>query len=152
MGALVSDRTTVACWIDASGATIARRHAGAEELERIEAEIPVHHASTGHVRHDPRTRHGGGGAAQDRIAREREERIRTFVRSVAAAIGDEADVTVLGPSGIRDELARALEERTADGHRWVANEPSAPLTDRQLVALLRTRVGDLPRRGMRSVG
>jgi hypothetical protein len=51
-------------WIDAREAVVVRWVAGTSVVERIESDVPAHHRATGHVRHDPNVRHGGGGVSQ----------------------------------------------------------------------------------------
>lgn len=152
MGTLVNGRTTaprpvVLVWIDAEAATLVRWD-GEPHVERIESDVPARHVSTGHVRHDPSVRHGGGGAVQDRIDRERLDHIRRYLDAVAAAIGPEEDVEILGPAGLRGELAMALAEGDARRAlpRIVGTDAAGPMTERQLVARLRARIGDFPRR------
>lgn len=133
---------TLLIWIDARGAVIAR-WAGEARIERIEAGVPAHHESTGHVRFDPVVRHGGGGAAQDKIERDRMGHLREYLAEVAGRIGPDEDVEILGPGGVREHLARSI--RLADlvhgRRRTVVTTPSRRLTERQLVARLRLRVG-----------
>lgn len=47
-------------WIDSRGAVIVRWQDDRPRLERVASEVPAHHRATGHVRHDPGVRHGGG--------------------------------------------------------------------------------------------
>lgn len=147
MGTIVTTRSAVICWVDARGARLVRWTDG-PAIERIVAEIPSRHVSTGHVRHDPLVRQGGGGAAQDRIARDREGHIREYVAAIAGAIHDDEDVEVLGPTGIREELAQLLREddRHHGRDRHVGTAPAIRLSDGQLVARLRARIGQAPHR------
>ena len=152
MGTLVNERMAarrpvVLIWIDAEAATLVR-WTGTAHVERIASDVPSRHVSTGHVRHDPMVRHGGGGAAQDQLARERLGHVRRYLDQVVAAIGADEDVEVLGPGEIREELAAAL--KAVDGRRArarvVGTEAAGPMTEPQLVARLRARQGDFPRR------
>lgn len=137
---------TLLVWIDHEHAVLARWE-GEPRLERVVSEVPPRHESTGHVRFDPVMRHGGGGAAQDKIERDRKGHIRTYVAAVAKRIAPDEDVEILGPAGVRDELARWLRAEDAGrGRRSVATAPCGPLTDRQLIARVRARAGqDAPR-------
>ncbi|HSL76351.1 MAG TPA: hypothetical protein VK867_05360, partial [Candidatus Limnocylindrales bacterium] len=52
--------STALVWIDAREATIVRVSGDGATVRRLESEVPAHHRSTGHVRHEPSVRHGGG--------------------------------------------------------------------------------------------
>lgn len=139
-------------WIDARTAVVADWRDGSPVVERFESDVPAHHRSTGHVRHDPTMRHGGGGRPQDAGEPHRLEHLARFVERIAQALPVDADVLVLGPGSVRERLERRLRE--ADEHhgrsRAVTGEPSARLSERQLVARLRGLAGAEPPR--RTVG
>jgi hypothetical protein len=140
-------------WIDERSAVIAGWHDGAARLEHIESEVPTRRRSTGHVRHDPSVRHGGGGAPQTAGEPHRLEHLARFVDRVAARLAGNEDVVVVGPGELRDHLRKRLVDADAGrpNARSVVSEPSPRLTDRQLVARLRSLVGADPRRqGVRS--
>lgn len=134
-------------WLDAATAVVALWVDG-PTIERLTSDVPSRHRSTGHLRHDPAVRHGGGGPATDLIDHDRAERRRAFVRQVAGHVPDQADVWILGPGGTREELAAWLEslDRRAGRSRTVTTQPSGRLTERQLVARLRELSGSAPRR------
>ena len=67
---------TLLVWIDREHAVLARWEGG-PRVERVVSDVPPRHESTGHVRFDPSMRHGGGGAAQDKIERDRLGHLRT---------------------------------------------------------------------------
>ncbi len=137
---------TLLVWIDGQHAVLAR-WTGEPQVERVTSEVPPRHESTGHVRFDPVMRHGGGGAAQDKIERDRQGHIREYVATVARRIRPDEDVEILGPAGARDELARWLRTEDAGRHpRSVAIVPAGPLTERQLIARARARAGEAPPR------
>lgn len=138
-----SGRSAVVVWIDAEGATLCR-WAGAPRIVRMASDIPSRHDSTGNVRHDPRVRSGGGGAAQDRITRHRDGHVRDFVAAVAGAIAPDEEVEVVGPAGLRDELARLLrsEDVRRGNRRVVVTSPGFRLTEPQLIARVRERLGE----------
>ena len=134
-------------WIDAREAVIVRWRDGRSRLEWMESHIPPHHRATGHIRHDPAIRHGGGGP-QDAGERHRQEYLKRFLADVSARLVTGGDLLILGPGAIRQRLARdvAQQDLHCGRHRQVASEASPPLTDRQLTARLRTFAGeDLPR-------
>ena len=139
---------TLLVWIDCDEATLARWD-GESRIERVVSEVPARHESTGHVRFDPYVRHGGGGAAQDKIERDRAGHLRAYLTEVAKLIGPDEDVEILGPGSVREELARLLRDADLEHgrRRVVVTAPSPPLTDRQLIARLRDRMGEpAPRR------
>ncbi len=141
-------QATVLVWIDADEAVVVRWN-GWSKLDRITSEVPPHHHSTGHVRFDPSGRHGGGGEPQDRIERDRRGHLRAYLAEVAKHIAPDDDVEILGPGTVRDELARLLrnDDLLHGRHRALATAASPRLTDRQLIARLRDRIGEpAPRR------
>jgi hypothetical protein len=138
---------TCAIWIDDERAVVATWD-GSPGVHHLASEVPPHHRSTGHVRHDPRTRHGGGGVPDDAIERDRAGHLRDFLDKVTDAVPTTGDVEILGPGSVRERLAVVLAR--ADHHRGRSRSirvtPAGPMTDRQLIAWLRDRSGDPPRR------
>ena len=112
-------------WIDAREAIVVRWSEGAAVVERIESDVPPHHRSTGHVRHDPGGCHGGG---PPRAAGEphRLEHLARFLDTVTDVLPDEDDLLLLGPGTVHEHLARLIRER--DGldrrERSIAAEPA----------------------------
>jgi hypothetical protein len=136
----------VLVWIDARDAVITEIVDDAASVERLTSDVPAHHRSTGHIRHEPGTRHGGGGAATAGEPR-RLEHLDAFCKRVAGRIPVSADVVVMGPGTVRYHLERRL--RAAGGvhaMRRIAGLPAGRMTDRQLVAWLRRYLEDEPRR------
>jgi hypothetical protein len=136
-------------WIDSDRAIVG--HCSGHETDTLTevlvSDVPAHHRSTGHIRHDPE-RHGGGGVAADLIERTREEHLRRFVNQVAERIADEP-VEIVGPGTVREHLARRLRERDVARSlaRPIATVASGPLTERQFLARLRLLAGrPAPRR------
>ncbi len=144
-------RASTLVWIDAREAVIVRMQGDRAYVERVESEVPAHHRATGHVRHDPAVRHGGGGSPQSAGEPHRIEHLNRFVGDIANRLADD-DLLVLGPGTVHERLARHLSE--GDGHhglhRVIDCEASPRLTDRQLIARLRRLSGGEPRK--RSVG
>lgn len=140
-------RVSLLVWIDAEQAVLVRWN-GEARIERIASEVPPHVESTGHLRYDPTIRHGGGGLAQDRIQRDRFGHLRAYLDEVAGRIGPGEDVEILGPGTVREELARVLrdDDLRHGRRRTVVTAASRPLTERQLVARLRDRMGEPPPR------
>ena len=140
--------TAALVWIDAAEAVIVRLRGNETRLERVESEVPAHHKSTGHVRHDPSVRHGGGGGSQTAGEPNRIEQLKRFVADIASRLPQDDDLLVLGPGTVHERLVRHLSaiDVRQGRHRGIACEASQPLTDRQLVARLRRFAGVEPRR------
>lgn len=139
-------------WIDAREAVIVRWQDDRPRLERVESEVPAHHRATGHVRHDPGVRHGGGGPPQTAGELHRLEHLDRFVEQIANRLPPGDDLLILGPGTVREHLERLVRE-SGEHHepsRGISCEPSSRLTDRQLIARLRHFAGADPRR--RTVG
>lgn len=140
-------------WIDAREAILVRLAAGHPSVERIESDVPANRRSTGHVRHDPLTRHGGGGdVVHDAGDRRRIDRLDRFVNGIADRLAVDDDIVLVGPGTVPGQLQARLDE--LDTHhqrtRSISVRRSAPQTDRQLIAQLREHVGVSPKR--RQVG
>jgi hypothetical protein len=145
-------RSATLVWIDSAAAVIARLRDGETRLERIESEVPPHHRATGHVRHDPSVRHGGGRGSQTAGEPHRIEHLNRFVADIASRLSPGGDLLILGPGTVHERLAREIAEADAHAsrHRIIACETSSPLTNPQLIARLRRFAGAEPRR--RTVG
>jgi hypothetical protein len=139
-------------WIDSREAIIIRWLDGKALLERVESEVPAHHRATGHVRHDPVFRYGGGGVPQTAGEPHRLEHLNRFLMQIANHVQSGDDVLILGPGTVHERLERQLAQ--SDTHhrrqRRIACEAAPPLTDRQLIARLRAFAGVETRR--RTVG
>lgn len=146
-------RASTLVWIDAAEAVIVRMQGDRARIERVESEVPAHRRATGHVRHDPAVRHGGGGGSPQSAGEpHRIEHLNRFVGDIVNRLAADDDLLILGPGTVHERLAQQLSEsdRHHDRHREIACEASPPFTDRQLIALLRRHAGVEPRR--RSVG
>lgn len=145
-------RPSTLVWIDSRDAVIVRLREGEARLARVESEVPAHHRATGHVRHEPAIRHGGGGSPQTAGEPHRLEHLKRFVTEVAGRLDPDDELLVLGPGTVHERLARQIAD--GDEHRGHARaivcEASPPVSDRQLVARLRRFSGVEPRR--RTVG
>lgn len=144
-------RPAALVWIDAREAIIVAWADGQARVVRVESAVPAHHRSTGHVRHDPSIRHGGGGP-QRADEPHRHEHLAQFMREVEAGLPAGNDLYLIGPGAVHERLADRVREhdRRSGCARTVRCETSARHTDRQLVALLRRRAGSPARR--RTVG
>lgn len=150
-GQAAGHRTSTLVWIDGREAVIVRTHDDGARIERVDSEVPAHRRATGHVRHDPGIRHGGG-YAQSAGEPHRLEHLDRFVADIANRLAADDDLLVIGPGTVHERLARHLSEDDQHhaNHRDVTCQASPRLTDRQLVALLSRFAGVEPRR--RSVG
>lgn len=130
-------------WIDTDDALIVRWD-GSATIERVTSDVPPRHRSTGHVRHDPEVRHGGGGPPTDRLERDRKRRLERFIEQVATRVPPAEAVHIVGPGVVRKRLGRVLraEDRRLGRDRTVDSGAAAQLTERQLVADIRTLSGD----------
>ena len=142
----------VIVWIDAESATIVDWHDGAPRTRKLESAIPPHRRSTGHIRHEPMVRHGGGGPGDGEA--HRLEHVRRFLAAVAEQLTDADEVRIVGPGTIPGRLASEIGEQDdrANRTRTVSCEPAGRLTDRQLVARMREAVGSPPRRQLPRLG
>jgi len=138
--------TRTLVWIDAREAVVVSWLEDRAQVERFVSDVPDHHKSTGHVRHDPGCH--GGGAPQTAGESRREEHLNRFVELVAARLPADDDLLILGPGTTRERLERRVQalDRHHPFHRTVTTEPSAPRTDRQLVAIVRHLAGADPER------
>jgi hypothetical protein len=139
-------------WIDARQAVIVRWHDDQADVERVDSEVPAHRRATGHIRHDPAVRHGGGGGSQTAGEPHRLEHLARFVEQIAHRLPPDEDLLILGPGTVREHLERSVRDMDEHGahSRAVSCEASPRRTDRQLVARLRHLMGVEARR--RTVG
>ena len=84
-------RATTLVWIDAREAVIVRIRGKRARIQHVELDVPAHHRATGHVRHDPAVRHGGGGSAQSAGEPHRIEHLNRFVGDIANRFGSGDD-------------------------------------------------------------
>lgn len=147
-GAQQPRRPVTLAWIDSREAVIVRWIDRAARWERIRSGVPAHHRATGHVRHDPDIRHGGGGAPQTAGEPRRLEHLDRFLESVAARLPAAEDLLLIGPGTVHEHLARRIREDDVEHRirRDVRCQPAARLTRGQLVARLGEAIGKRPRR------
>ena len=140
-------RPTSLVWIDSREAVLVRLRDRVADVERVVSDVPAHHRATGHVRHDPLV-HGRGDAPQRGGEPHRLEHLRRFVADVATRLDRDDDLLVLGKGTVHEQLARlvAADDARHGTVREIACESSPPITERQLVARLRTFAGQEPRR------
>jgi hypothetical protein len=153
----VGDRATVAdaagpaalVWLDAREAVIVRWANDEATFERVRSDVPARRRSTGHVRHDPLTRHGGGGESPpDAGERRRLEHLARYLDGLAERLAAAGDVVLAGSRTVCGQLETRLRAADAGSGRtraitsWRTRRP----TDGQLVARLREHVGAGPKR------
>jgi hypothetical protein len=133
-------------WIDARSATIAQWRDGAVRLAVMSSDVPAHHRSTGHVRHDPSTHHGGGPSTAGEP--NRLEHLTRFVELVAQRIPSREPLLILGPGTVRlrlERLVRAADRRRAR-ERGISCQAAPRMSEARLVERLRHFAGADPRR------
>ena len=134
-------------WIDSREAFVVRWLDGEAKVEHLESDVPAHHRTTGHVRHDAGQGKGGGGP-QAPVEAHRLEHLARFVAQVCGRLPAEDDLLLIGPGTVREHLANEVADQDHQHHRTrrVACRAATPLTVPQLVALLRHEIGDEPPR------
>jgi hypothetical protein len=138
-------------WLDATVALVVCLRGKDVRVERLQSDVPAHRRATGHVRHDPSVRHGGG-RSQSAGEPHRTEHLNRFIGEIAKRLATSDDVLILGPGTVHERLAGQLAKR--DRRRratpTITCVPSGPMTDRQLITRARRFAGAEPRR--RTVG
>jgi hypothetical protein len=130
--------TATGIWISATSATVLQWSPQGSLLHRIVSTVPGRHRSTGRPPTEP---HPAGEGHRD-------EHMRTFFDEVARVLPGEDDLLLVGDGEVVEHFAeyvRALDARHPQPRRIVV-EKSGPLTDRQLLARLRTFAGSPARR------
>ncbi len=135
-------RPQAVVWIDTRRAAIVTWSDGVADTTTLTSDVPGKHRSVGHVRHDPTARHGGG--SPDRMEARRRSLLEQFLASVAGHLPTDADITVLGPGTVHEQLARSIDEsdRAHGRERHVVARSAARMTTAQLVAIVRELEGD----------
>jgi hypothetical protein len=142
---MVTPRST-AVWVNATSATVVRWGPGLVRRSHLDSQVPAHHRSTGQVTAPGGERHGGTGP---RAAGERHrlEHLRAFLTQVRATLPED-DLLLVGDGVVVERLAKVV--RDADTARGLARRIEvrrhAPLTEGQLLAMLRRFAGAPPRR------
>ena len=125
-------------WISADSATVLRWSPEVTVRHRIDSTVPGRHRSTGSA---PPAKHPAGEGHRD-------EHMRVFFAQVAEALPIDDELLLVGDGEVVEHFAEQI--RKADesrGHvRRIQVEKGGPVTDRQLLALVRTFAGSPPRR------
>lgn len=140
-------RPTSLVWLDAREAFILRPEGERVVVAHLESDVPARRRSTGHLRHDPTLRHGGG-LGQACAEHQRAEHLERYLQQVAERLAPGDDLVVIGPGTVRDHLVRRLADRDAAHHaaRLVVAQRVAHQTVPQLVARLKQLTGQEPPR------
>lgn len=149
--AVTADWPRTVIWIDSRAAILARWDGTATAVERLHSDVPVHRRSTGHVTHNPAIPHGGGVAPQTDGEARRLEHLAQFLHEVAGRVAPYDALEVVGPGTVHERLAALLRAEDAAQHRErpVAIGAAPPLSERQILARLRSLAGIEAPRGRR---
>jgi hypothetical protein len=134
---MTSARTT-GVWISADSATLLRWSPELTVRHRIASTVPGRHRSTGRP---PTEEHPGGEGHRD-------EHMRTFLDQVAHALPVDDDLLLVGDGEVVEHFADQV--RTGDANhgreRRIQVEKSGPISERQLLARIRTFAGSPAKR------
>ena len=117
-------------WISANSATVLRWSPELTVRHRIDSTVPGRHRSTGRP---PTETHPSGEGHRD-------EHMRTFFVQVAQALPVDDDLLLVGDGEVVEHFAEQVrsEEDSRGRTRRIEVEKSEPLTERQLLARIRT--------------
>jgi hypothetical protein len=136
--AAMTTRQTSGVWISANSATILRWGAELTMRHRIDSKIPGRHRSTGRP---PTTEHASGEGHRD-------EHMRAFFDHVAQVLPAEDDLLLVGDGEVVEHFADRIRSNDTSRRleRRIEVEKSGPITERQLLARIRTFAGSSARR------
>jgi hypothetical protein len=129
---------TTGVWMTADSATILRWSAELTIRHRIDSTVAGRHRSTG--RPPTEDRQGDEG--------HRDEHMRTFFDQVAQAMPVEDDLLLVGDGEVVEHFADRVRTDDHDHgrERRIQVEKSGPITERQLLARIRTFAGSPAKR------
>ena len=130
---------TTGAWISASSAAVVRWSPELTVRHRIDSSVPGRHRSTG--RPPTEDRPPGEG--------HRDEHMRAFLVEVAHALPIGDDLLLVGDGEVVERLAdqvRADDDNHGRTRRIEVEKSDGPLTERQLLARIRTFAGSPARR------
>ena len=129
---------TTGIWISADSATMLRWNPEVTLRHRIDSTVPGRHRSTG--RPPTEERRGGEG--------HRDEHMRSFLDHVARVVPVDDDLLLVGDGEVVEHLADLIRSHDAGRgrQRRIQVEKSSTITDRQLIARIRTFAGSPARR------
>jgi hypothetical protein len=129
---------TTGVWISANSATVLRWSPELTVRHRIDSRVPGRHRSTGRP---PTEKHPASEGYRD-------ERMRTFFLQVTQALPIEDDLLLVGDGEVVEHFAEQVRADD-DSHgrkRRIEVEKGGPLTERQLLARVRTFAGSPAKR------
>jgi hypothetical protein len=129
---------TTGVWISANSATVLRWGPELTVRHRIDSTVPGRHRSTGRP---PTEEHLGGEGHRD-------EHMRAFFDHVARVLPVDDDLLMVGDGEVVEHFAdhiRADDAKHAR-ERQIQVEKSGPITERQLLARIRTFAGSPAKR------
>ena len=134
---MTSPRTT-GIWITANSATMLRWSPELTVRHRIDSTVPARHRSTG--RPPIEDRQGDEG--------HRDEHMRTFFDQVARALSVEDDLLLVGDGEVVEHFADhvRVDDENHGRKRRIKVEKSGSVTERQLLARIRTFAGSPAKR------
>ena len=125
-------------WISANSATVLRWSPDLTVRHRIDSTVPGRHRSTGRP---PTEKHPAGEGNRD-------EHMRTFLVQVAQTLPVDDDLLLVGDGEVVEHFAEQVRTDD-DSHgrkRRIEVEKGGPLTERQLLARIRTFAGSPAKR------
>lgn len=134
----MSDPHTTGVWISANSATVLRWSPELTVRHRIDSTVPGRHRSTGRQPTEERPASEG----------HRDEHMRTFFVEVAQALPVDDDLLLIGDGEVVEHFAEQVRTDD-DSHgrkRLIEVEKGGPLTERQLLARIRTFAGSPAKR------
>ena len=134
---MTSPRTT-GVWISADSATVLRWSPGLTVRHRIDSRVPGRHRSTGRP---PTEKHPASEGYRD-------EQMRTFFVQVTQALPIEDDLLLVGDGEVVEHFAEQVraDDDSHGRERRIEVEKGGPLTERQLLARVRTFAGSPAKR------
>ena len=134
----MSGPRTTGVWISANSATVLRWSPELTVRHRIDSSVPARHRSTVSA---PTEKHPAGEGHRD-------EHMRTFFAQVAHVLPVEDDLLLLGDGEVVEHFAEQVrtDDESHGRTRRIEVEKGNPLTERQLLARIRTFAGSPAKR------
>jgi thiamine phosphate synthase YjbQ (UPF0047 family) len=129
---------TTGIWISADSAMVLRWSPELTVRHRIDSTVPGRHRSTGAP---PTEKHPAGEGHRD-------EHMRTFFVQVSQALPVEDDVLLIGDGEVVEHFAEQVraDDISHGRRRRIEVEKAGPLTERQLLARIRSFAGSPAKR------
>ena len=137
--------TRAGLWIDHRKAVIVTFSDQGEATTLVQSKVEKHVRYSGGS-HSGKSHESRPGTGEDTRERHFEGQLRKYYDEVVAHIRDADAILILGPGEAKGELKARLE-REGLGNHIVGVETVDKLTDRQIAAIVRARVGDRHARG-----